>query len=235
MIILFKFLLEIKWPWITWKTTNQTKSLDLGVIVGWPILINLLLNQARNHGNLICILSRPCSLDTKREASQRRRRPIQVIKRDLHVLGIVNTDLMLAPSLLKLIIDPGILDLHPARALDLPLQNEQLEHALISTENALEGIASQGRRKGRLRGRVLYFQEFVLNVWDRHLETVLTGYELAFKLGDPLELSLPHLLEFHYHLGLKRIFLIQTHGLSLFSSFHFGIHEYSPLHALHFQ
>lgn len=75
-IVLFELLHQVERPGVTRKTSHQTKSLNLSIIVRWSILIDLSLNQARDHGNLIGVFSRSGSLDAEREAGQGWRGPV---------------------------------------------------------------------------------------------------------------------------------------------------------------
>ena len=125
LIVLFKFLLEIEWPWVAWQAANQTETMYLGCVVCGTILVYLVLDKAWNHGYLVSVVRRSSSFYTKGKGCEWRWWAINLVECDLHVLWVINICLMLTPSLFELSILPGIFHFEPARTLNLPLQNEQ--------------------------------------------------------------------------------------------------------------
>jgi len=114
---------------------------------------------------------------------------------------------VLAPCSLILKHSSWVLDREPARSFDLRLQDEELEHALISSEDGFERIASQVGWKRRHRGRVLDLEELVLSVLERRFEAVLAGNSLALEHCDVLESLLSDVIEFSVHVSEELVLL----------------------------
>ena len=53
--LLFDFLLNVKWKRLLVKFSQQSKTLEI-LIFSWSILINVILDNARYHRNLLSIV-----------------------------------------------------------------------------------------------------------------------------------------------------------------------------------
>jgi hypothetical protein len=101
-----------------------------------------------------------------------------------------------------------VLDSQPARTLDLPFEDEKLQHALVRTEKALESVASEVSWKWRLTCWVFDLQELVVSMRNWHLEAVLSVNHLAFESSDVLESILPQIVELDNHSVLLSLLLL---------------------------
>jgi hypothetical protein len=62
------------------------------------------------------------------------------------MFGISNLDFLSAPGFLEITNLLGIFNGQPARTFNLSLENEELEHTLISSKEAFKGVSRQSRR-----------------------------------------------------------------------------------------
>ena len=124
---------------------------------------------------------------------------VDVIDCHQYVFGILEDDLLFAPGVFELCLLLEVLDRQPAWSLDLSLQQEYLEHALVCSKNTLKSITSQVGRKRWIFSWILNFEEFVLSMSNRHFKSVLSGNQFTLESGDILESILPQIIEFNYH------------------------------------
>ena len=53
--LLFDLLLNVEWKWLLVKFPEQSETLEI-LIFRWSILINVILDNTRNHRNLLCVV-----------------------------------------------------------------------------------------------------------------------------------------------------------------------------------
>jgi hypothetical protein len=106
--------------------TDERETLHL-LTIGGSILIDFVMNQARDHGDLIRVLGRTTSLDAERHAGHWRGWLVEVLDGNRDILRVSDESFLFAPSALEVtvVLDLfGVLDGQPAWALNFPLQDE---------------------------------------------------------------------------------------------------------------
>lgn len=228
--ILLEALLQVVRPGFSVELSDQTELLHGTIVIGGTVLIDCVLDHARDHGDFVGVIGRASGLEREGDGRQGRCLAVQLLQGNLNILGAVDGDLMTRPGLLVVHVDLGALDAQPARALDLPLEDEQLKHALLRAKNALESVTLQARRQRRILRRVLHLEELVFTVRNGQLEGVLARHKLALEVADLLELTLLHLSELHDHAVLQCLLLFLRHGAAIFRLL--GIEVDDSLHAI---
>lgn len=130
MLVLVQVLLKVVRPVTISEASHHGESLDLPHVVGRAISVDPWLDHATDHGDLIGVVSRPGGLEGERDSVERRSLLVQVVDAYLHILWTVDCYLMPRPGGLEF-GGLWILEGHPTRAFDLPLEDQILEHTLI--------------------------------------------------------------------------------------------------------
>ena len=106
----------------------------------------------------------------------------------------------------------SILDSYPAGALNLSLKDEEFQHALVGTEEALKGVASHVLRQRGHDRVVLNLKEFVLSMLNRHLKGIFTSDRLAHPLSNGLVFAFSNVIELHKYVHHELVLLLLGHG-----------------------
>ena len=144
---------------------------------------------------------RPRDLGIQAEGRQRWTRLVHVLDSALGIFRVINHDLLSTPSATILCDLLHVVEGEPAWALDFPLQDEELQHALICAKYRLECVACQVVWQRRASSRVLDLKHTVFSMRQWRFKAVLATDALAFPLGDLSEPTLAHLLELGEHVG----------------------------------
>ena len=139
---------------------------------------------------------------------------------------------MFAPSAPVLSGFYWVFDGQPAWSLDFLLQNEQLEHGLLSAKDGLKGGTGQICWQRGHGCWVLDLQDFVLTVLQWGLKGILSTDTLAFEESNVLESAFANIFEFSVDVGNELVFVFGGEcGPGLFA---LGNGVESSLHAVNF-
>jgi len=71
VLLLLKFLLHVKGPWFLVEFAHNSELVNFGGICG-AILVDVLVNQATHHGDLVRIVCRTGRLEAEGQSRHRR-------------------------------------------------------------------------------------------------------------------------------------------------------------------
>lgn len=120
VFLLLHFLLEVERQRLLIKLPEHGETLEL-FLAGRPILINLVLNDARNHGDFLSVVLGPSHLSREGESDESWARLVHVIDGADAVLWGGDGYLLLAPSSAVVRSFLNIFQSQPARSLNLLL------------------------------------------------------------------------------------------------------------------
>ena len=141
---------------------------------------------------------------------------------------------MLAPGSFVLLSLNDVLKREPAWSLNLQLQDEELQHTLLSAKDGLKRVAGQIGWQRRHRGRVLDLQYLVLAMLQWRLEAILSVDTFALEHRDILESALANLLKLRVNVRQVFVLLLNGEGSTGLAA-HLWDSVHSPLHAIDFK
>ena len=103
-------LLNIKRQWLVAQLTQHRELGYAGVVVGGAITVDLLVNHARDHRDLVGVVSRTSCLETEGQSLKWRCLFVELFDLDLDLLGRVYDDFVLGPGLLVVLTRFSIFD-----------------------------------------------------------------------------------------------------------------------------
>ena len=133
-------LLDVIWEWLLVELSHECEALEI-LILGWSVLVDAVVDDTGNHSNLICVVLRPTHLGGKGQRDKGWTWFVDILDRAGNVLWDIHLDFMLAPGTGALSNFYRVLDSKPAWTLNFELEDKQLQHALVSTEDVLESVS----------------------------------------------------------------------------------------------
>ena len=121
------------------ELSHECEALEI-LIFGRSVLVDAVMNDTGYHSNLICVVLRPTHLGGKGQRNKGWTWLVYILDRAGNVLGDIHLDFMLAPGTGALNNFYRVLDSKPAWTLNFELEDKQLQHALVSTEDVLESV-----------------------------------------------------------------------------------------------
>jgi len=121
--LLLDLLLEIERKGLLVKLTEKCEALERLIFSG-SVLIDLVLNDARDHCNLLRVVLRPCHLHGESKGSERWTLLVDIIYSADAVFRAGDRYFLLAPCALEVACLNGVAKSQPAGSLNLLLQNE---------------------------------------------------------------------------------------------------------------
>ena len=90
-------LLDVIWEWLLVELSHECEALEI-LILGWSVLVDAVVNDARYHSNLICVVLRPTHLGGKGQRNKGWTWFVDILDGACYVFGNIHLDFMLAPG-----------------------------------------------------------------------------------------------------------------------------------------